>query len=122
MNKKTIFFLTSRHTQHDIAIKTLEEIKKRHNTNFQAIDIIGKKWMCLQPGVERLPSQEFTEFCRALREDGKCNFFTQLKKGEALTTKGSIAIEELKEQSPVRNQVIINTTHKYGLCPYYTSM
>ena len=61
-NNKTIFFLTSRHTQHEIALKTLEDIKRRHDKSFQAVDIIGKKWMCLQPGVERLPSTEFTEF------------------------------------------------------------
>jgi DNA excision repair protein ERCC-2 len=121
-HKKTIFFLTSRHTQHDIALKTLEAIKLRHGKDILAVDIIGKKWMCSQPSVDRLPSQEFGEFCRALREDGKCNFFSKLKKGESLTVEGKLAVAALKEQSPVRNQVIISTAQQYGLCPYYLSM
>jgi len=40
---KTIFFLTSRHTQHKIALETLELIKKKHDLNFQVVDFIGKK-------------------------------------------------------------------------------
>ena len=44
-----VFFLTSRHTQHKIAIDTLREVKKKHNRDFvtiditdQTIDIVGK--------------------------------------------------------------------------------
>lgn len=121
-HKKTIFFLTSRHTQHEIALKTLQEIKQKHQVEFQAVDIIGKKWMCLQEGVLRLPSQEFTEFCRALREDGKCSFYEKLKKGEAITTEGKLVIAELCQRSPVRTQDIVQTCAKSEVCPYYTSM
>ena len=40
-NKKTVFFLTSRHSQHKMAIETLQKIKQ--NNDITAIDIIGKK-------------------------------------------------------------------------------
>ncbi len=118
----TIFFLTSRHTQHEIAMKTLEMIKKKHNKDFIAVDIIGKKWMCLQPGVERLPSSEFTEFCKALRKDNNCQYYLNLKKGEKLTPDGEIALQELRSRSPVRNKDIIMTCSKTKICPYYASM
>ncbi|MBD3209038.1 ATP-dependent DNA helicase [Candidatus Woesearchaeota archaeon] len=121
-NDKTIFFLTSRHTQHEIAIKTLQDIKERHGKQFQAVDIIGKKWMCLQPGVKRLLSGEFTEFCRTMREDGKCDYYNNLKKGEKLTTHGKLAIEQLRQQSPTSNQKIIDTSKEHKICPYYMSM
>ncbi|MFP4524711.1 MAG: ATP-dependent DNA helicase [Candidatus Woesearchaeota archaeon] len=119
---KTVFFLTSRHTQHEIALKTLKDIRDRHGTSFQAVDVIGKKWMCLQPGVERLPSQEFTEFCRAMREDGKCEYYDNLKKGEQVKAKGKLALQELKQRSPVRTKEIIKAGESYGVCPYYTSL
>ena len=119
---KTIFFLTSRHTQHEIALKTLEGIKACHGVSFQAVDVIGKKHMCLQQGVERLPTGEFTEFCRAMREDGKCEYYTNLRKGEKLTVKGDLAVGELRERSPVRNQQVITTSKEHKVCPYYTSM
>ena len=44
----TVFFLTSRHTQHKIVLDTLQAVKKKHNANFGAPSIIGKKWMCAQ--------------------------------------------------------------------------
>lgn len=121
-NKKTLFFLTSRHTQHEIALKTLRQIKQKHKVAFQAVDIIGKKWMCLQSNVQRLPNSEFTEFCRALREDGKCTYYSNLKKGEKLTTTAKLLLDDLKNLSPVRNQTIIDESKKHNICPYYASM
>src|SRR4030043_629647 len=47
--KKTMFFLTPRHTQHKIAVETLKLIKKKHGIDLLAVDFIGKKWMCQQP-------------------------------------------------------------------------
>ncbi|MBN1274843.1 ATP-dependent DNA helicase [Candidatus Woesearchaeota archaeon] len=119
---KTIFFLTSRHTQHEIALRTLEDIRDRHGKRFQAVDIIGKKWMCSQPGVERLPSGEFAEYCRSLREDGKCDYYTNLKKGEKLTAHGQLALGALRDKSPARNQQVIAAAKEHNICPYYTSM
>ena len=42
---KTVFFLTSRNTQHKIAIDTLKAIRDRHNIPIQATDFVGKKCM-----------------------------------------------------------------------------
>ncbi|MDP7458382.1 MAG: ATP-dependent DNA helicase [Candidatus Woesearchaeota archaeon] len=77
---KTVFFLTARHTQHVIALDTLEKIKKKHDVNIKVADMIGKKWMCLQQGVDRLSSGEFVEYCKSLREDKLCDFFLQTRK------------------------------------------
>ena len=56
----TIFFLTSRQTQHKIAVDTLKQIKKKHGNNFGVADIIGKRWMCLQE-VEGLNFGDFID-------------------------------------------------------------
>ena len=61
-NKLTVFFLTSRHTQHKIAIDTLKAIKEKSDIKFKVIDLIGKRHMCLQPGIENLSSSEFSEY------------------------------------------------------------
>ena len=75
----TVFFLTSRHTQHKIAIDTLKEVKKKHKAKFLAADIIGKRWLCLQPGANVLRSSDFNEYCKALIEDESCEYFNNLK-------------------------------------------
>ena len=43
-NDKTVFFLTSRHTQHVLAIKTLKDISKKFGASIKCCDIIGKKY------------------------------------------------------------------------------
>src|SRR3989338_6687356 len=40
--KKRILFLTSRHTQHAIAVETLQEIKQK-GISFSSIDLVGKR-------------------------------------------------------------------------------
>src|SRR3989338_8658751 len=41
--KKRIFFLTNRHTQHRIAIETIKMIREKHSVAIPCIDLIGKK-------------------------------------------------------------------------------
>jgi len=82
----TIFFLTSRHTQQEIVLETLKKIKEKFNITCTATSIIGKKWMCSQPGVEKLGSSEFSEFCKALREDEQCEYYLNTKKKLGITT------------------------------------
>lgn len=43
---RTVFFLTPRHSQHEIAVETLREVKERHGVEFTAVDLIGKRWLC----------------------------------------------------------------------------
>lgn len=45
-HNKTTFFLTPRHSQHEIALDTLKQIKEKHNTRFVAVDLIGKSHLC----------------------------------------------------------------------------
>lgn len=120
-NKLTVFFLTSRHTQHQIAINTLKEIKEKYDVSFTVADIIGKKWMCLFPGVEELQSGEFTEFCRATVEAGKCEFYTNVRTNFKLTVQGQKSLADAKEQIRHAEQ-IINLCREATICPYEITM
>lgn len=119
-NKKTIFFLTSRHTQHQIAVETLNDIKQKYDLNFSFIDIIGKKWMCPQPGTDSLYSGEFSEYCKAVREDGKCPFYVNTKnKSNKLTIKAEAAMENIRHMG--LNELIRYCANE-TLCPYEMSL
>lgn len=114
----TIFFLTSRHTQHHIAIKTLEEIKNKHNLKFIAIDIIGKQWMCPVPEIENLYSNEFNEYCRLQREENRCEFYGNTKKKSGnLTVKAKKIAAELKQEIK-HTEELVEICKKEKLCPY----
>lgn len=119
---KIVLFLTSRHTQHKIAIDTLIDIKNRHDKTFSAISIIGKKNLCLQPGVDKLYSSEFNEYCRAMREDKKCEFFQNVKSKEKLTVDTKAALAELNALNQISTDDSITVCKRHGVCPYELSM
>jgi DNA excision repair protein ERCC-2 len=121
-NDKVVFFLTSRLTQHQIAIDTLREVKERHNTAINAVDVVGKKWLCLQEGVTELSSGEFAEYCRKMREDQMCEFYENLKNGERLSKQSQRALQELREGGPHVTESIMTSADKHSVCPYEISM
>jgi len=117
-HKKKVFFLTSRHTQHIIAIETLREIKKKYNLDFIAVDLIGKKWMCTVPGIDKLHTSEFYEYCRKQREEGLCEQYSNTKTGSKLTPEAKVALEMLEKQSPCHTEKFSEMCSQDNLCAY----
>ena len=117
-----VFFLTSRHTQHQIAIETLRQIKEKHDVEIVAADIIGKKWMCPVPGTKELYSNEFSDYCKSQREEKKCEFYSNTYSKSKLSVKAKQTIDELKEFSPMHVDKLIDVCAEERLCPYEMSM
>ena len=117
-NNLTVFFLTSRHTQHAIAVETLKQIKEKHNVKFNVADLVGKKHMCLQDGVSLLKSGEFHEYCRKLREEDKCEFYSNTKKNSKNTPEAEYLITEIKGMGPIHTEQINELSQEPRLCPY----
>ena len=114
----TIFFLTSKHMQHKIAVETLKQIKNRYNNDFGVADIIGKKWMCLQE-VEGLNSGDFIDYCKKMRDENKCEFYTNTRKvSRRPTVLAESTLSELKVFGPLHVQDLIENCKKPKLCPY----
>jgi len=119
-NKGTVFFLTSRHTQHFLAIDTLKKIKEKHGVNFQVVDLIGKKWMCLQPGANLLSSGDFVEYCKKIREDATCSFYQKLRKpAGGLSMEANAAMQKLELLGPMHTEQFMELSKEEELCPYY---
>lgn len=115
---KTIFFLTSRNTQHLIAVETLKKIKKKYSANVVAVDIIGKKGMCNQSGVEMLRSGEFMEYCKDLREKGQCEYYNNLRSKGKISVETTNVLKKLKEESPMHVEEINSVNRNADLCSY----
>ncbi len=111
-----VFFLTSRHTQHKIVLDTLQAIKKKHNVNFIATSVIGKKWMCAQEGVATMRSNDFFAYCKALRENNKCDYYTNVKNSKNI--KCDILLKEFETESPLPTEDVISRSSEKTLCPY----
>ncbi|MDP7181919.1 MAG: ATP-dependent DNA helicase [Candidatus Woesearchaeota archaeon] len=112
-NDLTVFFLTSRHTQHNIVLETARAIKNKHNIQFPCTSLIGKKHMCAQDGA---PPVEFHDYCKHLRDHGECHYYENYMKGD-------VRIELLKQQLDGKpaNEIVTEAANS-GLCPYEISM
>ena len=121
-DNRTIYFLTSRLTQHKLAIDTIKAIKNKHNLQLISTDIIGKKHLCLQPAVNTLQIKDFNEYCRALREDGRCSYYNNLKQDEKISERTKAALGELQDLSPVNPKQAKTVGEKYEVCPYELSI
>jgi DNA excision repair protein ERCC-2 len=119
----TVLFLTSRHTQHKIAIDTLKEVKKKYQLNFSTVSVIGKKWMCLVEGVDRLYSRDFSEYCKKVREEKKCMFYTHARKNpQAFTVPAANLLKNLELSGPHATEDVIKECKRENMCPYEISL
>lgn len=121
-NSLTIFFLTSRHTQHIIAIETLKLIKDKFKENIISVDIIGKKHMCPQSGTDLLYSNEFSEYCKYLREKGECEFYSNTKTQNKLTVEAKKILDDLKPMLPLHVEKLAEVCGQSKVCPYEISI
>lgn len=120
-NGKNVMFLTSKHTQHTIVIETLSKIKEKYNINVNAVDFIGKKWMCLVPGVQALTSKDFSEFCREAKLEERCPFYKNIRKKTEITTAAKVLIRDLKKEMPMHVEELCSKCAKEEACPYEIS-
>lgn len=116
-NKKSVFFLTSRHTQHIMAVDTAKLIKQKHNAAFSVVDLVGKKHMCARDDVSGLFSGQFHQYCKSLTETDGCQFFLNFKKGSMLTSESKIVIAKIAAE-PMHSDDVVAASKKCGVCPY----
>lgn len=116
----TVFFLTSRHTQHSIAVETLRLIKEKHGVKFTAVDMVGKKNMCARSEVDAFLGSQFHDYCRSLRENDGCKFYLNVKKGSELTH-GSKNVLNFINSQPVHTEEVVSAAKQNQICPYEIS-
>lgn len=114
----TIFFLTSRHTQHKIAIETLREINQKFSLDIISVSILGKRWMCLQPDINNFKSPDFAEYCKIVKEQASCEFFMNLKHGNKPSHELAFVLSVLEKEGIVDAETLIKECGRQKLCPY----
>src|SRR3989344_2358783 len=114
--KKRVLFLTSRHTQHAIAVETLREIKQK-GIYFTTIDLVGKRSMCSQE-IAGLFGNDFNDFCKTIVGRGECEFYNNVKNKQQLTVEAKKALSDLQQRYPLHNQEIMNFSREEKMCGY----
>jgi len=118
-NKLKVIFLTSRNTQHILAMKTLKDIKEK--TDNISTDLVGRKHLCLQ-ALPNFSAGDLAEYCKLLKKEKKCAYYTKVKASEGLSTDAKLALEELAPMTPMSAKEIYNFCQARELCPYEIAM
>ncbi|HLB67471.1 MAG TPA: ATP-dependent DNA helicase [Thermoplasmata archaeon] len=101
-----VFFLTSKQSQHWMAVETLRRIAARGH-RVVGIDVIAKRGMCLQ---ERAPAAEtgFQEFCDHLVRSRRCGWFARSAEPAV----------KIAMQKVLHVRELIETAQACGTCPH----
>lgn len=111
-NDKRVFFLTSKQSQHKIAIDTLKAIREKAGVAFTVSDIIGKQDMCPRREARELFSKRFAEFCRREQVSKQCEYWENANAG---------AIRLLKQRPHHVEELVITATDQ-TTCPHQAAL
>ncbi len=112
----TILYLTSRQTQINQVLKTLKEINLKHNVKISAVGLVGKRNMCIHPGKGEYYGNEFNDFCKKMREIGKCKYYKNTRKEE--NEKNIKKIINSSREHFYTIEEFTDECETFNLCPY----
>lgn len=110
-NDRTVFFMTSKQSQHQIAVDTLRKLSKRAGISIKAVDIISKQSMCPRD-LSRLPHSTFSFLCRQQSKDGTCPLYKQPP--PSLTREILTGIKDVEQ--------IVEIASRSRICPHRAAL
>lgn len=117
-NKKKVFFLTPKNSQHQIVLETINLMNEKFNLDIKAVDLIGKRNLCLDPFVSNV-NTGFYDACSKRKKEGKCKHYintkgkTQKQKISAKRKKSSVVVKFNLSATKMKELCEVNE-----LCPY----
>jgi DNA excision repair protein ERCC-2 len=103
-NDRKVFFVTPRHSQHEIALETVKNINEKHDKNIISVDLIGKSHLCEADASTQTG------------EGPDCPRYNETyTEAHELSTKAKSMIDRLKHQNLRAEEVKKNCSK---VCPY----
>ncbi len=78
-NDLTIFFLTPKISQHRIAIEVVRGIAKKYSLPLRAVDMIGRRYACIDSSLADLDQDAFYQSCSKKRKKEQCDYYGNAK-------------------------------------------
>lgn len=111
-NEKRVFFLTSKQSQHKIAIETLKAIREKAGVAFTVADVIAKQDMCPRREARDLYPKRFAEFCHREVVSKSCEYFENDNKSAL----------KLLQQRPMHVEELVITATDCVVCPHQAAL
>ncbi len=120
-NNLTIFFLTPKISQHKIAVDVVRGISKKFDLKIRAIDMIGRRYACIDSSLADLDHEGFYQSCEKKRKNEECLFYGNArgydKLGEAKAN--TLFNKTLSEYGSVKtHEELVETGERQFACPY----
>ena len=109
---KRVLFLTSKQSQHKIAIDTFKAIREKAGVPFVVADVIGKQDMCPRREARDLFPKRFSEFCRREQVSKSCDYWETPNQG---------ALKLLKQRVHHVEELVITATD-CTTCPHQAAL
>ncbi len=112
-NDLTVFFLTPKNSQHQIALDCIEALCKKYDLNIGVVDFVGKRNLCLNEDVK--DKTDFYRVCSSKVKKGKCAYYNNSKSWAQFT--GVLSEKKIFSQAEV-----IRVSEEEKLCAYETAV
>ncbi len=110
--KRTVLFLTSRQSQHRIAVETLRLVAERRGVAANLVDLVSKRDMCLRPEANDMHPARFPDFCGRETRTKSCSYLGEVDEQTlGRVRSGVLHVEELMQ--------VAKEAH---LCPHLVAM
>ena len=118
--KKKIFFITPKISQHEIVLETIKLMNEKFGLNIKAVDLVGRRSMCVDPMLSTIGyASGFYEACLKKKKNKQCKFYTNTKgytlkqKNLARKRKAPLLKEFNKSHGEIREMCFVQE-----MCPY----
>ncbi|MBI4043322.1 MAG: ATP-dependent DNA helicase [Candidatus Diapherotrites archaeon] len=132
-HNKTVFFLTPKISQHEIAVQVCQDLARKYSLNLRAVDLVGKKYMCSDPLLEGYDSSGFYELCLKKVRNEECRYYGNFHgydaKGKARARLAREKLYKAKEAMIMSHLELKNLAKEFSLgvkeaplCAYEASL
>jgi DNA excision repair protein ERCC-2 len=116
-NNKKILFLTPKTSQHKVALDVIRGINLKYNSKIKAIDFVGKKNLCIEPGISQMKAG-FYEICRHAVQNKQCPFYLNVKP----INKNEREITDQLIERENKNLMILSSEHSKDIAYNFKSL
>jgi DNA excision repair protein ERCC-2 len=109
---RVVLFLTSRQSQHRVAVETLRQIADRRGAKVSLVDLVAKRDMCLRPEASTLHPARFPDFCASETRSKSCQYLGEVDEATLRAVRqGVLHVDEL-----------MHVAKKASLCPHLVAL
>jgi len=117
----TIFFLTPKISQHKIAVDVVNGIAQKHKLGLRAVDLIGRRYACIDPVLADLDHDSFYQSCEKKRKRETCEFYARAKGFNKIQeARANVMFKELLQEygAAKTHDEVVKLGQANGACPY----